>query len=80
MDAIVGNASGSIDGEAVSCGIIMMATPSDQILLCVGIMQQATVSDHVGTVNSILQGIQPVDPDEYEEYEDDDEYYDDDDY
>ncbi len=73
MDTMVANASGNIDGSPVTCGILLISTPSDKILMGLGIMATKTVKKHVGTINQILKGIKPMEESGEDEEEGDDE-------
>lgn len=60
MPAIVLDAKGTIDGEAVDMGVAVIITPAEKALLVFAVAQSSKVDKHTPTIEKILGGIQPM--------------------
>ncbi len=60
MPAIVLDAKGTVEGEAVDLGIAVIMTPANKALLVFAIAQSSAVAKHEATIEKILGGIKPL--------------------
>jgi hypothetical protein len=52
--------SGKIDGKKVTIAVAIVQTPTDQVLIGVGVVQKAKEKAHKATLKKVLAGIKPT--------------------